>query len=349
MYVGCGQPLERILDARQVAQAERRVPLPQTALRAEACDFHTVATLRAFTCCLRHAIHFTGTATYLKPATPWQVQIYAAFLEAYTAASEAYRRRAESPREKVELELQRPQKHRRTLKRMVWRGVQMRFGTRSVAECVLSKDPGNLFGHLRLGFHKDVQYDELSSEESVRDSSKTAKAPGSSTTTMQTRAKGPTGWTATKVAPSVTTGLLVVAPSFAKPTTRLGMTPRSSHPTTAQTTASTAKALSISSSANANPRLPKASTAKGTLAEATTPSSSIVPLPLAQSSALRNLSESQTIDSSSVKTVVGRTRRKGNANEITDDEWIVVRSKLAEVRDRLSHVHVEGVPKGEIE
>ena len=43
------------------------------------------------------------------------------------------------------------------------------------------------------------------------------------------------------------------------------------------------------------------------------------------------------------------TRKKTNANEITDDEWTVVRRKLAEVKDRLTHVHVEGVPKGEIE
>ena len=44
-----------------------------------------------------------------------------------------------------------------------------------------------------------------------------------------------------------------------------------------------------------------------------------------------------------------RRRKKANPNEISDDEWIVVRTKLAEVRHRLSHGHVEGEPKGDIE
>ena len=44
-----------------------------------------------------------------------------------------------------------------------------------------------------------------------------------------------------------------------------------------------------------------------------------------------------------------RTRKKTNANEIADDEWIVVRTKQAELRDRLTHVHGKGVAKCEIE
>ena len=36
-------------------------------------------------------------------------------------------------------------------------------------------------------------------------------------------------------------------------------------------------------------------------------------------------------------------------SEITDDEWIVVRTKLGEVKNLLKHVHVEGVPKCDIE
>ena len=42
-----------------------------------------------------------------------------------------------------------------------------------------------------------------------------------------------------------------------------------------------------------------------------------------------------------------RTVKKTNAKQITDDELIVVRRKLAEGRDRLTHLHVEGVPKSE--
>ena len=42
----------------------------------------------------------------------------------------------------------------------------MKFGIAFVWQCVLSKDPDNLFGYERLGFHEDVRYDELSSAES---------------------------------------------------------------------------------------------------------------------------------------------------------------------------------------
>ena len=53
----------------------------------------------------------------------------------------------------------------------------MKFGIAFVWQCVLSKDPGNLFGYERLGFQGDVRYDELSSDKSGIDTSKTAKAP----------------------------------------------------------------------------------------------------------------------------------------------------------------------------
>ena len=106
MYVGAGRPLEHVLDARQAEQAEQRIPLAQTTLRGEACDFQPVATLGAFTSYLGYATHFTATATDLKPAPRWQVEVYAADLKAYTAASEAYRQRAEGHMEKMELEFQ---------------------------------------------------------------------------------------------------------------------------------------------------------------------------------------------------------------------------------------------------
>ena len=43
-----------------------------------------------------------------------------------------------------------------------------------------------------------------------------------------------------------------------------------------------------------------------------------------------------------------RTRKKTNANEITDEELIVVR-RLAEVKDRLTIVHLKRESKSEIE
>ena len=58
-----------------------------------------------------------------------------------------------------------------------------------VPECVLSKDPGHMFGYRRLDIDKDVQYYELPSEESGVDTCKTAMAPGSSTTITQSEEK----------------------------------------------------------------------------------------------------------------------------------------------------------------
>ena len=47
--VGAGQPLERVLEARQTDPAAQRVALPQTTLRGEQCTFVPEATLGAFT------------------------------------------------------------------------------------------------------------------------------------------------------------------------------------------------------------------------------------------------------------------------------------------------------------
>ena len=44
-----------------------------------------------------------------------------------------------------------------------------------------------------------------------------------------------------------------------------------------------------------------------------------------------------------------RTRKKTNANGIRDDEWIVVKRKLAEVKERLTQVQVKGEKKSKIE
>ena len=84
---------------------------------------------------------------------------------------------------------------RKTSKNFETRGVAWRYNeicyNICVAKCVASKDPGYLFGYRRLDFDKDVQYDDLSSEDSEVDTSTAAKAPGRSTTTTQTQANGP--------------------------------------------------------------------------------------------------------------------------------------------------------------
>ena len=105
-----------------------------------------------------------------------------------------------------------------------------------VAECVLSKERGNLFGYERLGFQEDVRYDELSSVQSGIDTRKTAKGPEGSTSTTQTQAKGPIGKVVTQARTSLPPGLLRAASSFAKPTTVPGKGPRPSPQTTAQST-----------------------------------------------------------------------------------------------------------------
>ena len=117
VFVAARQALEKILYPRQVSQAERRIPLAQTSLRAEACDFQPVSTLGSFTGCLNFATHFTQTAKDLNPAAPWQVELYAPDLQAYAPASEAYRHRQEKPIAKVALQFQRDTKSSKGLER----------------------------------------------------------------------------------------------------------------------------------------------------------------------------------------------------------------------------------------
>ena len=66
-----------------------------------------------------------------------------------------------------------------------------------------------------------------------------------------------------------------------------------------------------------------------------------MPLHLAPGSTLRKLSASHSCDSSPGKTAAERTRKKTNANEITDEEWIEVKGRLANVRERLMPVNVQ--------
>ena len=80
-----------------------------------------------------------------------------------------------------------------------------------------------------------------------------------------------------------------------------------------------------------------------------TPMSIIVHLPLASGSALKKLRASQSSERSPKKAVSERTRKKTNANEITDDEWIVVTERLTKLREQLTHVQVKDEKKNEIQ
>lgn len=99
VYLCSGKRLEQVLSARQMASAERRIPLLETTLRGAPYDSEQKAKIGTFTSCLDSATHFTGTATVLNMAMPSQVEVYVADLEAYTAASEGYRQKAVAPRE----------------------------------------------------------------------------------------------------------------------------------------------------------------------------------------------------------------------------------------------------------
>ena len=89
VYLGAVQPLQQILDDPLVGQAEKGRPLPQTTIRCEECAFQAVATLGAFTGCLRYTTRFTPTTTDVNPAAPWQVELYVADHQFFEAASSA--------------------------------------------------------------------------------------------------------------------------------------------------------------------------------------------------------------------------------------------------------------------
>ena len=145
-----------------------------------------------------------------------------------------------------------------------------------------------------------------------------------------------------KVATSVKPGLLV-APnaSYAKPstaTTPKGV-PRTSPPTTTSTTEGvSAKATSTSSSAKPIPRVANAKAITGKEAKDKPTLSSITPLPLSTTSALRKLSEPQTSDASPGNSVSERTRTKTNHSEISEDDWNVVKEKMANMKASLKRM-----------
>ena len=82
VFVGAGQSLERILDARQLVPIDNRIPLSQTTVLGAASSSEPRATLGEFKSCLRHASHFTQTARDLNPATAWQLDVYSEDLKA---------------------------------------------------------------------------------------------------------------------------------------------------------------------------------------------------------------------------------------------------------------------------
>ena len=172
------------------------------------------------------------------------------------------------------------------------------------------------------------------------------KAPRSSTTTTEIQAKGPTGKTATLVTPAVTPELLA-ASSTAKPTTTPGSTARRSRtPTGSQSPVSLAKVSGISTLAMEPSKVAKGSSAKGTVAKGKpTPSSSLLPLLLGQSSTLRKSCAAISNDSTPSMAVDQRTI----ACDITDKERTEVEERLANLGKRLKQVQEKGEKKNEIE
>ena len=118
LYVGSSEPLESVLDVRQVATTAKRLPFAQPTLMGATCCFETVATLGEFVSCLRHSSHFTLTATELKVAIPWQLDVYAKDRQSYAAVSESYRQRAEVPRNEKSQSFSKQWQTRKTLRHL---------------------------------------------------------------------------------------------------------------------------------------------------------------------------------------------------------------------------------------
>ena len=71
-------------------------------------------------------------------------------------------------------------------------------------------------------------------------------------------------------------------------------------------------------------------------------SSNVVTLTLAATSKLRILIESKTSENSPAKLVSDRKRRKTNTSEITEEEWMIAKEKLANLKDALAYIAVQG-------
>ena len=185
----------------------------------------------------------------------------------------------------------------------------------SVADCVFSTSPADLFGYQSLGFDPHNPYDEELSGESGLDANTASKAtPGNGKATQSSQGKDPVG----KVVKGTTQtiGLLAMAPKARKPIAALKV-PRTSHSVTSLRTESTSATVTTSSSPKASHVVAKVTSTSGTRMKAMPPSSrNVVPLPLSATSKLRRLRESKTTDDSPGKSVSDRTRKKSNTSEI---------------------------------
>ena len=117
---------------------------------------------------------------------------------------------------------------------------------------------------------------------------------------------------------------------------------RASPSMTSSFSGSTLAKGTVSSSAKPSPRVAKETSTSGTQRKVIPQSSSLVPLPLAPTSKLSQLSDAAASDNSLRLSVSDRTRKKTNGSEITEEEWKFVKVKLSKVNDALSHTKVPG-------
>ena len=151
VYLGAGQRLEQISVERRGDPAALRVAMPETNLRGDECTLEAEATLGAFTSFLRYSTRFTATATHLNPAAPWQVELYASDLQHYDSAIDAHQQRIQAPRWKFDMRFQPATKTSKDLEShgVDWSPNEMCYSI-CVLECVLSRNPCDLFGYQPL-------------------------------------------------------------------------------------------------------------------------------------------------------------------------------------------------------
>ena len=144
VYVGADQPVERILDDRQVAKDEQREPLPQTTIRGDESDFEPEASLAAFTRCLRYTMRIMPTANDLNPAAPSQIELYATDLRFCDGVTDGFRQKTAMPSAEVEMQFQ---PDTRTSKDFELFCVASRYNeiwyAICVADCVFSNSPAD--------------------------------------------------------------------------------------------------------------------------------------------------------------------------------------------------------------
>ena len=90
-----------------------------------------------------------------------------------------------------------------------------------------------------------------------------------------------------------------------------------------------------------------AKSTKGTVAKDKPTPSIIMPIPLSTTSTLGKMSEFQTTDASPGSAVSDRTQKKTNSSEILEEEWIVMKEKMANMKASLTRVSSPGAAKSE--